>query len=57
MAGRSGFLGGAFGYGNRFACGHVREEGCDLIVSAAIGPSKLPIRFGSPPEIVRVELG
>ncbi|CAN5359186.1 hypothetical protein BH10PSE8_BH10PSE8_01250 [soil metagenome] len=44
-------------YGNRFAYGHARDEGRDLIVSAGIGPSNLPIRFGIPPEIVRVELG
>ena len=44
-------------YGNRFAHGHIREDGRDLIVSAGIGTSKLPIRFGIPPEIVLVELG
>lgn len=43
--------------GNRFAYGHVREEGRDLIVSAGIGTSKLPIRFGIPPEILLIELG
>jgi len=44
-------------YGNRYAYGHVREDGRDLIVSAGIGTSQLPIRFGIPPEIVLVELG
>jgi uncharacterized protein len=44
-------------YGNRYAYGHVRQGGRDLIVSAGIGTSKLPIRFGVPPEIVLVELG
>ena len=44
-------------YGNRYAYGHIREEGRDLIVSAGIGTSQLPIRFGIPPEIVLVELG
>lgn len=44
-------------YGNRFAYGHVREEGRDLVVSAGIGTSQLPIRFGIPPEIVLIELG
>lgn len=44
-------------YGNRYAYGHVREGGRDLIVSAGIGTSILPIRFGIPPEIVLVELG
>lgn len=44
-------------YGNRYAYGHVREGGRDLIVSAGIGTSQLPIRFGIPPEILLVELG
>lgn len=44
-------------YGNRYAYGHIRENGRDLIVSAGIGTSQLPIRFGMPPEILLVELG
>lgn len=44
-------------YGNRYGYGHIRDEGRDLIVSAGIGTSQLPIRFGIPPEIVLVELG
>ncbi|WP_332681707.1 metallophosphoesterase [Bosea sp. (in: a-proteobacteria)] len=44
-------------YGNRYAYGHVVEKGRDLIVSAGLGTSKLPFRFGAPPEIVLVELG
>lgn len=44
-------------YGNRYAYGHVHENGRDLIVSAGIGTSKLPVRLGIPPEIVCVELG
>ncbi|PZO01214.1 MAG: metallophosphoesterase [Hyphomicrobiales bacterium] len=44
-------------YGNRYAYGHVREAGRDLVVSAGIGTSQLPIRFGIPPEIVLIELG
>lgn len=44
-------------YGNRYAYGHVREDGRDLIVSAGLGTSKLPIRLGIPPEIVCIELG
>jgi uncharacterized protein len=43
-------------YGNRYAYGHVEEEGHHLVVSAGIGPGKLPIRIGVPPEIVLVEL-
>lgn len=43
-------------YGNRFAYGHIREEGRDLVVSGGIGCSILPVRFGSPPEITVVEM-
>jgi hypothetical protein len=41
----------------RWAHGHVRERGCDLIVSAGLGVSGFPLRLGSPPEIVILELG
>ena len=44
-------------YGNRYAYGHVVEDGRDLVVSAGLGTSKLPVRFGAPPEIVLIELG
>jgi hypothetical protein len=45
-------------YGNRFAYGHVVEDGRNLIVSGGgLGTSVLPIRFGVPPEIVVVQLG
>ena len=44
-------------YGNRFAYGHVVEDGRHLIVSGGLGTSILPVRFGVPPEIVLVELG
>lgn len=43
-------------YGQRFAYGHVREESRDLIVSAGLGCSVLPVRFGVPPEITVVTL-
>lgn len=43
-------------YGQRFAYGHIREEGRDLIVSAGLGCSIAPIRFGVPPEITVVTL-
>jgi predicted MPP superfamily phosphohydrolase len=43
-------------YGQRFAYGHIREEGRDLIVSAGLGCSILPVRFGVPPEIAVVTL-
>jgi len=44
-------------YGNRYAWGHVREEGRDLIVSGGLGISTLPVRFGVPPEITLVDIG
>ena len=44
-------------YGNRFAYGHVVEDGRHLIVSGGLGCSILPVRFGMPPEITLVDLG
>lgn len=44
-------------FGDRYAYGHVVESHRHLIVSAGIGCSLAPIRFGSPPEIMVVELG
>jgi uncharacterized protein len=44
-------------YGNRYAYGHVVEDGRHLIVSGGLGCSRLPIRLGVPPEIVSIELG
>jgi uncharacterized protein len=44
-------------YGERYAYGHIREDGRDLIVSGGLGCSGLPIRFGAPPEINLIELG
>ncbi len=43
-------------YGQRFAYGHVQEGGRDLIVSAGLGCSILPVRFGVPPELTVVTL-
>ncbi|MBO6898698.1 MAG: metallophosphoesterase [Shimia sp.] len=43
-------------FGNRFAYGHVREEGRDLVVAGGIGCSILPVRFGVVPEITVVEI-
>jgi uncharacterized protein len=44
-------------FGNRFAYGHVVENGRHLVVSGGLGCSMLPVRLGSPPEIVVVDLG
>jgi len=43
-------------YGQRFAYGHINEDGRDLIVSGGLGCSILPMRFGVPPEITVVTL-
>lgn len=44
-------------YGERYAYGHVVENGRHLIVSGGIGCSIAPVRFGVPPEIVMIEVG
>jgi predicted MPP superfamily phosphohydrolase len=41
-------------YGQRYRYGHIVEDGRNLIVSAGLGCSSLPIRFGAPPEIVLI---
>lgn len=43
-------------YGARYAYGHIVEDGRHLIVSAGLGFSGIPIRFGAPPEIVIIEV-
>jgi predicted MPP superfamily phosphohydrolase len=44
-------------YGARFAYGHIVERGRHMIVSGGLGCSKVPLRLGVPPEIVRITLG
>lgn len=39
-------------YGSRFAYGHIVEGDRHLLVSGGLGCSHIPVRFGSPPEIV-----
>lgn len=43
-------------YGQRFAVGHIEEEGRHLFVSQGTGVSILPVRFLVPPEVSIVEL-
>jgi predicted MPP superfamily phosphohydrolase len=38
-------------YGERFAAGHIVEDGRHLFVSTGLGTSILPVRFRVPPEI------
>ncbi|MBK8456573.1 MAG: metallophosphoesterase [Phyllobacteriaceae bacterium] len=44
-------------FGNRFAYGHIDEDGRHLIVSGGLGFSIFPIRFGVRPEILLIEIG
>ena len=44
-------------FGNRFAYGHIIEDGRHLIVSGGLGCSIMPLRFGMPPEITVLDLG
>jgi predicted MPP superfamily phosphohydrolase len=44
-------------YGDRYACGVVRENGRTLIVSAGLGTSILPLRLGAVPDLWLVRLG
>jgi uncharacterized protein len=44
-------------FGNRFAYGHIVEDGRHLLVSGGLGCSIMPVRFGMPPEIVVLDLG
>jgi predicted MPP superfamily phosphohydrolase len=43
-------------FGDRYVYGHVVEKGRNLIVSGGLGCSIAPVRLGSPPEIVVIEL-
>lgn len=39
-------------YGERYAIGHVHENGRRLFVTAGVGTSIIPVRFRVPPEVV-----
>jgi uncharacterized protein len=43
-------------FGERYAYGHVTEEGRDLFVTSGVGTSILPVRFLVPPEIAILTL-
>lgn len=43
-------------YGDRYSIGHITDGPRHLIVSAGLGYSGLPFRFGVPPEITLIEL-
>jgi predicted MPP superfamily phosphohydrolase len=44
-------------YGERYACGIVRERGRTLVVAAGLGTSILPLRIGAPPDMWLVRIG
>ena len=44
-------------YGDRYACGPIRENGRTLIVSAGLGTSILPLRLGAVPDMWLIRLG
>lgn len=44
-------------YGERYAIGHVHENGRDLFVTPGIGTSIIPVRFRVPPEISLITVG
>ena len=44
-------------YGDRYAYGHIEEDGKHMIVSGGLGTAILPVRFGVPPEITLIRLG
>lgn len=43
-------------FGQRYARGHVREEGIDMFVTSGVGTSILPFRFMVPPEIAVITI-
>jgi uncharacterized protein len=43
-------------FGQKYAYGHIRENGVDLFVTSGIGTSVLPFRFMVPPEIAVLTL-
>ena len=43
-------------YGARYAYGYIVEQNRHMIVSGGLGTSKVPLRLGVSPEIMRVTL-
>jgi len=44
-------------YGQRYACGLIRENGRTLIVTAGLGTSGLPLRLGAVPDLWLIRIG
>ena len=43
-------------YGQKYARGLVQGPICPVVISAGIGMSVFPVRFGVPPEVVEITL-
>ncbi|MDP4002913.1 metallophosphoesterase [Methylobacterium sp. NEAU K] len=43
--------------GHDYSYGHIVQDGRHMIVSGGFGMSRIPVRFGVPPEIVMLDLG
>lgn len=43
-------------YGQKYAYGHIRDQGLDMFVTSGVGTSILPFRFLVPPEIAVITL-
>ena len=44
-------------YGQRYAIGHIQEQGKHLFVTSGVGTSIIPVRFRVAPEVVFLNLG
>jgi uncharacterized protein len=44
-------------YGDRFACGAIRDGGQRVFVGAGLGTSLLPLRFNTPPDVWLIRIG
>jgi len=52
-----GYLAQVSYYGARFACGLIHDGGQVVVVTAGLGTSDVPIRFGAPPDLWLLTLG
>ena len=43
-------------FGERYARGHIQEDGKHMVVSSGVGTSGLPIRLFAPPEVLVLTL-
>jgi hypothetical protein len=44
-------------YGSKYLCGVIREKSRLLVVTAGLGTSNIPIRFGAPPDMWLITIG